>query len=211
MFLCDEKTRKRYLDLGDPIMMLIEESQTEEHQNFTSQRWLTQSLEKRLVYWHVYGDLFEKEGLKIVDVGGGYCSLSDLLAQRHDYLVVEVLAHDDKPTNVACEQTDWNEFDCPDCDLVIANDLFPNVDQRLELFLQKFLPQTRQMRLALTFYDNYKCYRVKRVDADEIFNIVAWDSIRLRRALERHVVWDLPNNAPSIFPNGRQVCILNLP
>jgi hypothetical protein len=225
MFLCDFYKIRDYEALGDPILKMIKESENKEDCQFASHKWLLQSSEKRMMYWHLYGDLFEKEGLKILDVGGGYCSLSRKLAEKHDYTVMDIFAHDSNPVDVSHIKEDWlehyNEGKCDSYDIVIANDLFPNVDQRLELFISRYSfimgGCSKELRLSLTFYNNYKFYKVKRVDADEIFHILAWDGARLKHALEiyKNGVENcdldlLLTNPPSLFANGRQVCILKI-
>ena len=114
---------------------------------------------------------------------------------------------------------DWFDF-CPDqrrYDVVIANDLFPNVDQRLSLFIEKFLPVTKSLRLSLTFYDTPRFYQTKRIDGDEILTMLAWDRIQTRQLLDQYKavivkpdfsLFEKPN--VSVYPNGRQVLILEM-
>ena len=67
-------------------------------------------------------------------------------------------------------QTDWFNFDPKDIryDTVVSNDLFPNVDQRLDEFIEKYIAHAREIRLSLTYYNVRKTYQVKRVDGDEV-------------------------------------------
>lgn len=101
--------------------------------------------------------------------------------------------------------------------MVIANDLFPNVDQRLALFIDKLLPYCKEMRLLLTYYNSPRFYKVKRVDGNEIFYIQAWEGFQTKRFLEKYAeritnpdLDGLLENRPSIFPNGRLVCYVVL-
>ena len=52
-------------------------------------------------------------------------------------------------------------------DLIIANDVFPNADQR-ELFLIKSLPHCKKLRLTITIDNDENFYTAKRLDGNEI-------------------------------------------
>ena len=56
---------------------------------------------------------------------------------------------------------------------------------------------------------------VRRVDADEIMSILAWDGFQVKGVLQKHIssivnldlsVFDQENK--SVYPNGRQTCIV---
>jgi len=68
---------------------------------------------------------------------------------------------------------DWYDHKPGNYDVIIANDLFPNVDQRLELFLDKYLPHCKEMRLSLTYFDEPKWYRATRPEG-EVITMLAW-------------------------------------
>ena len=53
--------------------------------------------------------------------------------------------------------------------------MFPNVDQRLEMFLEKYSPYCKELRLSLTFYNQNRYYMVKRLDGEEIFGYLCWN------------------------------------
>jgi len=222
--------QKRDLDaydlLGDPVLRLLREAEQPGDAPMSSQRWLLDSLPKRMLYWRLYGDLLsECEGLSILDVGGGYSSLTRVLADRHDYTVLDIFAHDDHTRVAALDAElggvvvfgDW--FRVPPeriFDVVVANDLFPNVDQRLELFLELHIPRCRELRLSLTFHNTPRFYETRRVDGDETLFVLAWDGDQLARALARACpaldgpLDDLPEAVESLFANGRQICIATL-
>lgn len=196
--------------------------------SLTSDRWLLESPAKRFIYAELYGDLLEQNNLRIIDVGGGLSLLSAALVHQHHYDLVDVLAHDEIEVARAVEKEwgrpflhicDWNDIELTNhYDIVIANDLFPNVDQRLSSFLKKFLPICNEIRLSLTYYNNVRFYRTKRVDADEILYMLAWDGPQTLAALTKYFDLTLEednlflrssNDAP--FTNGREVCIARLP
>src|SRR5262249_9598958 len=102
-------------------------------------------------------------------------------------------------------------------DLVIANDLFPNVDQRLTLFLERFLPKACEVRLSLTYYNSSRFYRVKRIDADEALCMLAWDGNQVAQALlpyQSRITAprfnQLSKTLSKLYANDRQVCSVSL-
>lgn len=224
MYLVDQQWLDRYM--GDDIVNgWLDTHSRGGDEELVCQRWLRQTPAKRLIFNKLYGDLLVgAQPRHVLDVGGGLTGLTRVLATRHRYVLADLLAHDDRARADAMmdevgspfvHADDWSTLADARYDLVIANDLFPNVDQRLELFLQKFLPQTDRLRLSLTYYDVPRYYKTRRVDADEILHMLAWDSAHLRSVLTRHcaslVDADLDvfaRPARSIFPNGRQVCVV---
>jgi hypothetical protein len=212
---------------NDAVLSVLDDAARAGDERLTCQRWLRDVPAKRFVFAKLYGDLINGPRRKVLDVGGGLTSLTRLLAQRNDYSLVDIMAHDDPDQvrqaldsmpGIKVIMQDWYEARLEDhYDVVVANDLFPNVDQRLELFLQKTLPLAGEIRLALTYYATPRFYRTKRVDADELLCMLAWDGAATRRCLEkqaRHIaatdlaVLDTPFESP--YPNQRQVCVITL-
>lgn len=195
---------------------------------FTSDDWLKYDSAKRCIYDALYGDLCQSKPLQsIADIGGGLSSCTWSLFKDHNYTVVDLCNHETElrvyEFQKSCPETkliptDWQSFEIPQkYDLVIANDLFPNVDQRLDEFLDKFIPFSKEIRLSLTYFNERKSYQVKRVDADEVLFIRPWDGSRLVRELQPYEdriknphFEILLENEPSLFANGRQVCMLSL-
>ena len=191
------------------------------------QKWLRDTLSKRCIYEHLYGDLLDEAvSQRVLDVGGGLTSLTRLLVQRHDYCLAEILSHDTRvdAARIAREagreflvEGDWLSLPKADWDIVIANDLFPNVDQRLNRFIATFLPNCRELRLSLTWYDTPRHYFVRRLDGDEVFCFLAWDGAQLQTVLDcyadRVAVYspDFRNSVgTSLYANGRQVVLVTL-
>lgn len=211
----------------DWIGELLTATARQNDEKLVCQRWLAETPAKRLVFAELYGDLLNSAGIRILDVGGGLSSLTRLLAERHNYELVDFMAHDAPEIvegfcasgpSLVIHQTDWFAVDLiGPYDVVIANDLFPNVDQRLELFLRKFLPVCREVRLSLTYYNEPRFYLSKRIDADEILCMLAWNGRMTRLALEPFVericapsLEVFNADGESLFPNKRQVCLISL-
>jgi hypothetical protein len=227
MELVSQDSVRRYL-AHDVIAALIEKTHDSRLDELTCQKWLRQSAPKRLIFERLYGDLlFTTKGLRVLDVGGGVTSLSRILSERHDYNLVDLMAHaDDGEVEQALEATrkmvvhvvDWYDYiPVGSYDVIVANDLLPNVDQRLDLFLQRFLPVAREVRLSLTFYPETRFYKTRRENAEEILYMLAWDGEVTARVLERYVSCIIEpdlglfaRDNVSVFPNGRQVCVVRL-
>jgi len=224
MFLVDELQLNGYL-INDFVDGWLNEYSCDADEKLVCQRWLRETPAKRFVFNELYGDLLEQQSrLKVLDIGGGMTGLSRVLAHRHDYVLVDLLAHDDTETAGAMMRDtgadfiraqDWASYQPETYDLVIANDLFPNVDQRLEMFLQRFLPRTNRLRLSLTYYDNPRYYLTRRVDADEFLCMLAWDGEHLESVLKKYSDNIIAANfdvfshpVSSVYPNGRQVCLV---
>lgn len=200
----------------------------------SSHRAHVESIAKRLMYYKIYGDLLKKgkKQLFILDVGGGYSTMSEILADNHKYTILDDTKKELYPQkrSVVYVCDEWqvhiqslnsihgNRIYGINWDVVIANDLFPNVDQRLDLFLEKFLPYCKEMRLSLTyFYDNPKWYFTKRLNGDETLCLCSWTKEQLSKILEKYKKYIQNANLSllfrknkSIFRNGRQVCVLKL-
>jgi hypothetical protein len=193
------------------------------------QQWLEASPAKRMIFSRLYGDVLLRPDRqrRLVDVGGGLTALTPRLVSHSDYLLVDPLQdHDgngagelvDLADDLRLERRDWltHKLDQP-ADIMTANDLFPNVDQRLSLFLAWAVPQAREIRLSLTFHNSPRWYAVQRLDAEERLSVLAFDGDRTREALRPYaprVTGWLPtlfdSTQPSVYPNGRQVILLTL-
>lgn len=225
MELVTEKSVDEYMH-DDVINKLLDTESATDHEKLICQKWLRDSAPKRMVFNRLYGDLLRQQtGLRVLDIGGGITAFTDILAKRHEYHLIDLLAHDCSwveennlysLNGLHLHKTDWYDFSLSEpFDIIIANDLFPNVDQRLDLFIQKFLPFTSEMRLSLTYYPRPRFYITKRIDGDEILCMLAWDGIATRNTLKKYAKklcspnFDLlSSETDSVYPNDRQVCIV---
>jgi len=174
-----------------------------------SNKWLLELPVKRMIWADMYGDLLNCDSKKILDIGGGHSTLTDILEKLHTYVCLDFLASSKSGIN-----TNW------DCwknqrmwDVIIANDIFPNVDQRLEMFLDMYLSKCKEMRTCLSLYNRNSYYlKVSRIGGDEIYHWKAADGAYCWRQVEKfldHIV-DFNftlffNCSDSLFANGRTV------
>jgi len=102
---------------------------------------------------------------------------------------------------------DWYDCQPKDYDVIIANDLFPNVDQRLELFLEKYLPHCKEMRLSLTYFDEPKWYRATRPEG-EVITMLAWNESQIVDLVGYNYDVLKKEEYQGTFPNGRKVVLV---
>jgi len=230
MILIDRRLLNTYME-HDSLMDVLKEKVQGDDVEFTLHKELMESQAKRMLYFYMYGGFsISHRKSSILDIGGGYCSYTRELLETSDYKLLDRMPHDDYFMFESTVELigkdfwidkDWGEY-TPDgeYDLIIANDLFPNVDQRLGGFLRKYLPHCRELRMSLTFYNTPKWYEVKRLheeEGNEILTMLAWNGGQVRETLQRYqqsfvIVphWELLDSMESIFPDGRQVCIVKL-
>jgi 2-polyprenyl-3-methyl-5-hydroxy-6-metoxy-1,4-benzoquinol methylase len=213
-YLKDDTTKKRLAEFSEQVP-----------KGYVCEKWLEESPAKRYIYEALYGPLLSESSEKtILDVGGGITSLTQVLASSHNYFLVDLLAHEQIENVAALEKSigrefiipnDWETLDDRSYDTIIANDLFPNVDQRLESFLNKFIPRCSRLKMLLTWYNTPRYYKTKRIDGEEIMFLLAWDGEQIRKVLEAflpHIVnpdlglFDQPHD--SVYPNGRRTCLI---
>lgn len=161
-------------------------------------------------------------------LGGGYNALTKILAANSEYTLLDIMAHGgseyiekvSKKYNIKWLKTDWyTTKQMEDYDIIVANDIFPDVDQRLELFIERMLPHCRQLRLVLTYYNKPCFYTTKRIDDSEIMTFLSWDgeitALKLRKYFGRSNADEnelnyMAGNFDSIFYNGRQVSYITI-
>jgi hypothetical protein len=192
-------------------------------------RWLLASAAKRAVFSALYRDIVaSSQKQRVLDVGGGVSSLTPRLCHGCDYTLVDILAHGGRDELRGWEgefgqkilvEGDWYDSLNGEAsyDVIIANDLFPNSDQRLELFLERALPLAAEVRLSLTFYNHPRFYMCRRIDADEFLWLLAWTGRQAAAALERFadcvIAPDFSafeGDQGSVYSNGRHVALATL-
>ena len=212
----------KYLE-NDYLLMMLEKSMFSIDRFFLYNQWLIESPVKRMIFNDVYGKIISGDVARnnILDVGGGYSCLTRVLTRETDYTLLDAMTYGryndlrkiEREIGSFFIYQDWFDFEPTEkYDYVIANDFFPNVDQRLEMFIEKFLPITKKLVMTLTFYDSDRFYKVKRVDADEIMTMLAWNREMVGDALknytkriEHYTPLVFQTRSKSLFGNGRQV------
>lgn len=219
-----ENDLKKYMK-NDWIKKMLLSNMNDDEGEIRTNMWMLEMENKRMIYADVYGDLLQKKDKerKVLDVGGGFNSLTKVLAENNTYTLVDFMAHGGNVyLNKIYEKyhinwclEDWYEWESVEnYDIIIANDIFPDVDQRLELFLDKMLKRCKELRVVLTYYNVPKFYMTKRVADTEIMTFLSWDGeitgMKLKKYLARTDVEEkeleqMKTNHTSIFRNGRQV------
>lgn len=215
---------------NDWVLKLLEEERRPGDEALTIHQWLTGDAAKRAIFSELYGDLIAPvPGRRVLDVGGGISAATRALARGGDYRLLDLLAHggEELAASLAAARgsevvigSDWlsyAETTAELYDVVVAADLFPNVDQRLALFIEKFLPRTRELRLSLTFYNSPRYYLCRRLEGEEVLCMLAWDGEQTASVMARYKSAILEPDftvfsasEPSLFANGRQVCLVRL-
>ena len=228
--LIGKRELKDYLK-NDWIYLLVNPDPFPDYaSNFGCNQWQIESASKRMILNYMYGDLISQTNYidkTILDVGGGVNLCQKKIAQKYDLSVLDILIHDKKKSaeyffkenGISLINADW--FDVIDSldnyDLIIANDLFPNSDQRLQEFIQKALSKTRNLRILLTYHNLLCFYGVKRLDAKEHLCMRAWNGNEILAALKiitpktfYSTLEKINYHNESVFPNGRVCAILDI-
>ncbi|MBI1830209.1 MAG: class I SAM-dependent methyltransferase, partial [Planctomycetes bacterium] len=157
--------------------------------------WLQQQPWKRVLAFQLFHDLLDPSTprRRILEVGGGLSAITERLALQHDYSLIELATHEKEENYRKLEANlgrpfvtlaDWSDspFD-GDYDVVITNDLFPNVDQRLYAFIEAAWPACREVRLTLTYYEN-TVWKVRRIPSGENLIVRPWGLREMRVFLD---------------------------
>jgi hypothetical protein len=198
-----------------------------------SNDWLLAYEWKRVIAWLMYHDLLaEGSSRDILEIGSGLSGLSFALSLHHRYVAIEKAMHETAETYRRVEMDlgraifklrDWTDEDSSDdLDLVVANDVFPNVDQRLYEFVASYLPRARELRLSLTYYEN-TAFEVTRESSGERLVIKPWGLREVRRFVsDISTAYDLAiaptavdeltyeNYEGTLFTNRRNIVLLRI-
>lgn len=228
MELVDQKSLERHLASENAAKLYSHIDVASPFRKLKCQEWLEATPAKRMIFERLYGDILQSPSqTRVVDVGGGLTALTPVLAANSSYCLIDPLHHDSPEAASAAisacppfqiQRCDWRDAtpEAP-ADIIIANDLFPNVDQRLGLFLDWALARAGAVRMSLTFYNTSRWYQAQRVGGDERLCVLAYDGKLTLGALapyaDRIAGWrpDLFRaDQPSVYPNGRHVVLVEL-
>ena len=85
---------QKYME-KDWILDMLVECEHEKDKNVRTHKWLKCMDNKRMIYSIVYGDFLNNKNRKqrILDVGGGYTSLTKKMLSNSDYYLLDFMAH----------------------------------------------------------------------------------------------------------------------
>jgi hypothetical protein len=220
MILISNDKIKNYLNKDDWVKKYLDNVV---NNNFICDNWLIESLPKRYIFNLIYKDLLQHDSnMRVYDVGGGLTSFTNKLLNHNDYTLVDILAHggeikDLKNNKSNLIKDDWFDVDFKPSEVVIANDLFPNVDQRINFFVEKLIPTTKCIRLTLTWYSAINFYKTNRIEGDEILYMNSWLTEDVKMFLSKfssriiNYKSSILNSIPdSVFLNNRNVCYIQI-
>ncbi len=199
---------------------------TQSERELGCNKWLIDSPVKRLLFHDIYADLLQQSSNLVLDIGGGVTAYTKRIGELNNYTLIDMLSHDDEAIaqdifrkyNITFFKDDWfNVSFNTYFDIAICNDLFPNVDQRIQTFLNKLLPIARSIRVLLTYHNRDRFYKVKRIDADEVMFLKAVSGHEVGKILEeifpeldKRELLGLTTDRPSLYANGRLVSLLRV-
>ncbi|MDY2699391.1 MAG: class I SAM-dependent methyltransferase [Lachnospiraceae bacterium] len=224
MIIYTKKELEKYLE-NDWILDLMK-AESNSFQEVRTNKWLEEIDAKRMIYADVYGDILRGEQTgKVLDVGGGINVLTKKLADNCQYTLLDFLAHGgneclEAESTIHWINEDWYEttFAHKEYDIIIANDIFPDVDQRMQIFIEKALEACKELRLVITYYNNPQFYLTKRTDDSELMTFLSWDgeitALKLEKYLEQGAftreLERMKTEKESIYRNGRQVAYVKI-
>lgn len=210
---------------NDWIKELMDQVKTDEEDEIRTNKWLYEIKPKRMIYADVYGDLLRQGGKKVLDVGGGINALTKILAMKNEYTLLDFVAHGgeryaeilSRDYGVKWLSKDWYSVDdIGQYDVIVANDIFPDVDQRMELFIDRMLKHCKELRLVITYYNRPVFYTSKRIDDSEILTFLSWDgeitAMKLKKYIDRAIdtteedIDFIQTSRESLYRNGRGIC-----
>ena len=163
--------------------------------NLVSSKWLRESPGKRRAFGLCYEGILEHGFRKVVtDVGGGLSHITETLFERRNYVLVDPLHHVSTAESegikgyegLSLHKIDWLDFNFEGSELIIANDIFPNVDYRLATFLEILLASSvKELRLILTVFYGQKFMEVKKIDSGEVLTVIPLPVESICEALEQ--------------------------
>ena len=149
--------------------------------------WLRDMAWKRDLTALIFGDLIfaeNRERRSILEIGGSLSAITLKMLERFDYNLIEKATHEteDEYRNLEAHLgtqfvviDDWSKYSLQKFyDIIIANDIFPNVDMRLYEFIERYLPYAQELRITLTYYEN-TIFEVQRIGSGEQLTILPWN------------------------------------
>ncbi len=93
------KLNARFLEdymQSDIVLEQLKKISNAEEEHLTCNQWLMNTPAKRAIFYQFYPFCFAQTArLKILDIGGGVTSFTPQMVSEHDYVLCDLMAHDD--------------------------------------------------------------------------------------------------------------------
>lgn len=162
---------------------------------FICSQWLQNSPGKFEAFQRCYRGLVG-DGIpvgRVVDIGGGLNHITEHLLESREYVLVDPIHHlstGEKKllTRLGGDwllKQDWADSNFNNCDMIVANDLFPNVDFRIGKFLRTVHNSNAfGLRMVLTLHHDERALHVKRDETGESLTVIPLPVREVVRELE---------------------------
>ena len=181
-------------------------------ENNTIDNWYKKSDAKKFVISKSLELISAINPSTMIEIGGGFTSFSTHLANNYSYINYDLLDHyagTQEPPNWL-RNYDWRKIVDLNADLILVLDVFPNVDQGLEEFMNKVKDGTKVI-MTITLRENQKQYLTKRINENEYLTLVSWNIRMLSTAISEKTINLLKSKKGELtsgFPDGRDVWLL---
>ena len=188
--------------------------------------WILENSAKRMIYSEIIKQLNPFKKKSLIDVGGGIHYFTNYFANNFSYTLIDPLYNFDKiklknfrknQSNMNHIKSDWINYNGKKAKLMLANDLFPNIDQRIEQFIKFAKKYCETLFLIATFHNEPKSYLTKRTDANEFLWVSQFSGFLLTNILQRvglNISYYHKNKIrrlnENLFLNNRQVILLKI-
>ena len=203
-----EKFLKKYLSKIKDTEKIFSENNIVAEAN----RWLLDLKWKIPVAGMMFDDVLnQKQKLDILEIGGSISWFTLELLKNHNYQLIEKAYTDSKINYNKVQKLakkdfvvidDWFNFKIEkNYDVIIANDIFPNVDQRLDFFIEKVIGNSTNIRILLTYF-NDSFFEAEIKHSKETVIIKPWSILDIKRFIDDiYDKYDIVNNYEAVRNN----------
>ena len=177
--------------------------------------WLLEDRNKFRISSYCY-DFIQVRAKHVIEVGSGLNRFIPSISSKVDYTILDPLysyqpVQASRMENYGVEviQQDWYGINTAKFKnkSLICMDLFPNVDQRVERFLN-ICQCSQNFIITLTINDSGKFYPCKRLDGDEVMTVSPWTSQMMNNLFYAKGLPTINIQKTNLFDNAREILVL---